>query len=107
MNITQYAVHLSKEKTNGGTGKNKNKNNLILVFILFRIKYRLYPIFNKGCSPGNFGIDCKRICSGNCMSNEPCDHVSGGCKSGCQDGYFGKLCIDGKRSKLPILYKLN
>lgn len=28
--------------------------------------------------------------------NDPCDHVSGICPSGCQDGYMGTYCNNGK-----------
>lgn len=35
---------------------------------------------------------CSANCSGHCIREEPCDHVSGKCSNGCQDGYTGSLC---------------
>lgn len=37
-------------------------------------------------------MTCKERCSEHCINNERCDHVSGLCPSGCQDGYIGKHC---------------
>lgn len=44
------------------------------------------------CASGFFGLDCKGRCSGHCINNEPCNHVSGMCTSGCQDGYTENNC---------------
>lgn len=44
------------------------------------------------CLQGYFGIGCSGKCSGHCINNEPCDHVSGECTSGCQDGFVGTFC---------------
>lgn len=60
------------------------------VFFLFKLSEIV-------CSSGYFGMDCKKKCSGHCMNNEPCHHVSGMCTSGCQDGYIGEHCIDSMR----------
>lgn len=35
---------------------------------------------------------CRERCSGHCTNNESCDHVSGQCTRGCQDGYLGIYC---------------
>lgn len=48
------------------------------------------------CPSGHFGLDCKERCSRYCTYNDPCDHVSGICPSGCQDGYMGTYCNNGK-----------
>lgn len=37
-------------------------------------------------------MGCSANCSGHCIREEPCDHVSGKCSNGCQDGYTGSLC---------------
>lgn len=37
-------------------------------------------------------MNCSKRCSGHCINNEPCDHVSGVCSSGCQDGFDGTHC---------------
>lgn len=44
------------------------------------------------CSPGYFGLDCIERCSGHCIYNERCDHVSGFCPRGCIDGHIGRHC---------------
>lgn len=44
------------------------------------------------CSPDHFGVDCRERCSGHCLNDKPCDHVSGMCTIGCQDGFIGKHC---------------
>lgn len=48
------------------------------------------------CPAGHFGIECRERCSGHCIDNEPCGHVSGECPSGCQDGYIGTDCANSK-----------
>lgn len=53
--------------------------------------------FYKECQPGHYGLDCMDNCIGHCLNNQPCDHISGVCSSGCQDGYTGPLCTDGKK----------
>ncbi|XP_065937858.1 multiple epidermal growth factor-like domains protein 10 [Magallana gigas] len=50
------------------------------------------PRCTKECPPGYFGIGCSNTCSGHCIRNEPCDHVSGECSNGCNDGYEGTHC---------------
>lgn len=37
-------------------------------------------------------MDCRELCTGHCIRDEPCDHVIGICHSGCQDGYIGTHC---------------
>lgn len=49
-----------------------------------------------GCPSHYFGLDCRQRCSGNCISDEPCDHVSGACTNDCKDGYVGTRCANGK-----------
>lgn len=44
------------------------------------------------CANGYFGLNCGSLCSGHCESNDPCDHVSGVCPGGCQDGYMEQYC---------------
>lgn len=59
------------------------------------LKNVFYFVFTE-CSSGFFGINCKELCSGYCKNSGPCDHVSGVCPNGCQDGYDGTFCIDCK-----------
>lgn len=60
-------------------------------------------IYNLECLPGYFGVDCRESCSGHCINDESCNHISGHCSSGCQDGYFGEMC---NKCKLWILHHL-
>lgn len=48
--------------------------------------------YKSECVTGHFGMDCRELCSGHCINNEPCDHFSGICPNGCQDGFIGKHC---------------
>lgn len=51
------------------------------------------------CPTGYFGKSCRERCSGHCTNNASCDHVSGECSNGCQDGYIGTHCGDCKKMK--------
>lgn len=53
-------------------------------------------LFAAECPPGRFGLDCRKRCSNNCVNSEPCDHVSGVCFNGCQDGFVGTSCNNSK-----------
>lgn len=54
---------------------------------------------NVECPLGYFGKGCTEHCSGHCIKGEPCDHISGECTNGCQDGYTGVRCSDCKKMK--------
>lgn len=56
------------------------------------------------CDRDYFGLDCREHCSGHCNKNEPCDHVSGVCSGGCQDGYLGARCFNCKK-RISIMVK--
>lgn len=56
----------------------------------------LTHLFEVECPSGQYGLDCSERCSGYCTNNEPCDYVNGICPSGCQDGYIGTHCNNGK-----------
>lgn len=47
------------------------------------------------CLLGYFGEGCGVRCSGHCIKDEPCDHITGECSIGCQDGYTGARCDKG------------
>lgn len=46
----------------------------------------------KECPSGYFGMNCIEKCSEHCINKATCDHVSGMCPSGCQDGFVGTHC---------------
>lgn len=54
------------------------------------------------CPPGHFGVACSERCSDHCINNVPCDHISGACHGGCQDGYLGARCFNCKK---PINFR--
>lgn len=54
---------------------------------------------NLECVLGHFGLGCNNLCSIHCKNNNPCDHVSGVCPSGCQDGYIDDYCNNCKQPK--------
>lgn len=69
----------------------------MFIFIDLKISHKtdqLFPFFCIVCSPGQYGKDCSDSCSGYCINKEPCDHVSGVCTSGCQDGFVGTRCYN-------------
>lgn len=47
------------------------------------------------CLAGYFGQDCTRKCKSSCKG---CNHVTGLCESGCQPGWVGDFCEQGKLS---------
>lgn len=49
------------------------------------------------CKGGHFGLNCRELCSDHCENSDPCDHVSGVCTGGCQDGYMGEYCNSCKK----------
>lgn len=57
----------------------------------------IYFSLNSECKPSHYGMDCKETCSDYCLNSELCDHVSGVCSSGCQDGYLGSHCNNCKK----------
>lgn len=52
---------------------------------------------------------CSAQCFGHCSNNIPCDHVSGMCPGGCQDGYLGRYCNECKSREtlLPFVLTKN
>ena len=54
----------------------------------------LKELFHLGCESGYYGLMC--IQCGNCLNNDPCDSTSGICKAGCDDGWMGDYCTEGR-----------
>ena len=77
---------------------------MLFPFYVYMIKRKSWVIQNSchfsyiflGCPPEYYGNECKKACSGHCLNNTVCDHISGICTDGCQAGYVGRLCDDGK-----------
>lgn len=58
-------------------------------------------IFTIECDNRKYGDGCQRNC-GNCLNRAQCDHVIGTCLQGCEAGYKGQMCDQGK---LPVIEK--
>lgn len=70
-----------------------------------------FPFFNENiffgilaCSVGYFGQDCTEKCKSSCKG---CNHVTGLCDAGCQPGWIGDFCEQGKLSYTNILLLLS
>lgn len=57
----------------------------------------MFFLLKSGCERNFFGLDCRELCSGHCNNNDQCDHISGVCPDGCQDGYMDKYCKSRKK----------
>ncbi|GFR61714.1 multiple epidermal growth factor-like domains 6, partial [Elysia marginata] len=45
------------------------------------------------CDIGKYGSDCSLKCNTNCAGpDDVCDHITGTCTNGCEDGYRGNMC---------------
>ncbi|GFR77065.1 receptor-type tyrosine-protein phosphatase kappa [Elysia marginata] len=56
--------------------------------------------FLTACSVGKFGQNCSQDCSVHCRGQDnACDPGNGRCNSGCEDGYRGDMCENGKQKK--------
>lgn len=47
------------------------------------------------CEVGTYGENCSNQC-GHCFETEQCHHINGTCMNGCDSGFHGLLCTDGK-----------
>lgn len=58
------------------------------------------------CTNGWYGANCSQRCSGHCRDDTICNHVTGLCDKGCDAGWTGSLCNQGKKTtrKRPIKY---
>ena len=59
------------------------------------------------CGVGYYGEGCTEECSLHCTGlNNTCHHVNGTCDLGCNPGYQGHLCNQGKTWKKPTYFLL-
>lgn len=49
------------------------------------------------CTGLMYGQNCNLSC-GHCIMSEQCHHINGTCMSGCDIGYHGLHCTEGKTS---------
>lgn len=69
---------------------------------MYNILFSKHVFLCLECLKGYFGLHCKERCSGKCANSDPCDHISGVCHSGCQDGYIGNNCNNCKKYSTVI-----
>ena len=56
-------------------------------YVIIRLIYHTIVDFSV-CVAGHFGSNCASTCSGNCVNDEHCNHITGNCDNGCKDGYY-------------------
>lgn len=59
--------------------------------LIYEIEFNTTKLFLLACPTGHYGVNCSDTCSPHCQA-DTCDHVTGVCISGCEDGYKGQLC---------------
>ena len=73
--------------------KNTKRGKGHLMYCTLRNNHLI--IISTECKAGEFGQNCTESC-GNCVQNEACHHVNGSCLNGCDAGYEGTNCTQGK-----------
>ena len=53
--------------------------------------------FLPACLVGLYGVNCLENCSLTCGIPGNCDRITGYCQGGCQRGWTGVMCEEGKR----------
>ena len=53
-------------------------------------------LFLSECSVGFYGVNCLQNCSMTCDLPGDCDRMTGYCHGGCQRGWTGVMCEEGK-----------
>ena len=71
----------------------------INVFCTKKLKRKNASLLNvnyvQACENGYYGIECNSTC-GQCSFQNDCFHENGTCFNGCELGYSGDLCQNGK-----------
>ena len=55
------------------------------------------------CTDDFYGPGCVQTC-GECLDNDLCDKINGECPNGCQPGFQGQTCKEGKKSIIMIQF---
>lgn len=53
---------------------------------------------------GWFGENCSHLCVGHCRDSVICNHMTGLCDDGCDAGWTGPFCVQGKISTPNICF---
>ena len=75
-------------------GRHSTKINMNNVFTWLSIFNSFY--FPE-CSIGLYGVNCLQNCSMACGIPGNCDRITGYCQGGCQRGWTGVRCEEGRR----------
>ena len=62
----------------------------------FSFVHYLFFLFYIECSVGFYGVNCLQNCSMACGIPGNCDRITGYCHGGCQRGWTGVRCEEGK-----------
>lgn len=69
----------------------------MIIYIIF--EYFLHVIvpyfYITECGDGWYGITCSQQCAGHCRSGISCNHVTGQCDGGCDEGWTEAICDKG------------
>lgn len=63
---------------------------------MFEIYHDIFAVVTE-CTGLMYGQNCNLSC-GHCIMSEQCHHINGTCMSGCDIGYHGLHCTEGKTS---------
>ena len=66
------------------------------------VQYFFY-FFYIECSEGFYGVNCLQNCSRACRIPGNCDRITGYCHGGCQRGWTGVRCEEGKHYIITFL----
>lgn len=69
---------------------------MLHVLLNFLLNLHQFNIISE-CDNRRFGGNCREQC-GSCLNLEQCHHVNGTCMIGCDRGYQGVYCTEGKFS---------
>ena len=75
----------------------RTNNNIINNGLFYMLKTPLI-VFLSECSVGFYGVNCLQNCSMTCGLPGDCHRITGYCNGGCQRGWTGVMCEEGKRS---------
>lgn len=92
LTVLKFCIELKKQLC-----KQKQHFYFILHFLFYKVCVHNYINLSYilECQLGYYGINCNR-CSTNCNVSGSCDRLSGQCHGGCQRGWRGYFCNQGK-----------
>lgn len=58
------------------------------------------------CTEGWYGVNCSQPCLGHCRDGAICNPVTGKCDNGCDVGWTGSMCKNGKDICISLEFRL-